>query len=462
MFALEVEYLMARVIASVHNDRTMVEWPPHPARLFSALVAAYKECDLGDGARAALEWLETLPEPRIYAKPPEHEGAVRDTHGIFVPVNDSSTIPERRPRQVRWFPAFTPQDAHVWFIWNDVAEAEQHVGALQRIAENVTYLGHSMSPVRVCVSDAVPEPTMIPDRTGNIMLRTTGKGRLRHLEETYRLREKNVTIQPHLGRVTRYRLSGEVQAKRSESLFRHAFVFERVDGPALPVESTAKLTGTVRKAILDLYPDPVPEVISGHEADGKQSDRPHLAVTPLPDVGHRYADGHIMGFALWLPLDLQTEILNTLEDALLGLDSLTLGKHGVWKIRQVSADIATRAAAGLRLTTYTKPHQTWASVTPVVFGRFPKKSQVGPGKDGGKIFAELCDLIGLPKPVEARLGSVSAFHGAPKASECVPSERFTNRLRAHVVIRFPEPVDGPLLIGAGRYIGFGLCRPLLE
>ena len=168
-----------------------------------------------------------------------------------------------------------------------------------------------------------------------------------------------------------------------------------------------------------------------------------------------------MGFAVWLPSDLQAEVLETLEDALVGLDSLTLGKYGVWKIRQLSADMAARVAAGLRVTTYTKPHHTWASVTPVVFGKFPKKSQVGPGKDGGRIFAELCELIGLPRPIEARLGPVSAFHGSPKASEWVPSERFANRLRAHVVIRFSEPVQGPVLMGAGRYVGFGLCRPLL-
>jgi CRISPR-associated protein Csb2 len=462
MLAMEIEYLMGRVVASAHNDRTVVEWPPHPTRLFSALVAAYSECDLGDSARAALEWLETLPEPRIYAKPPEHGGSVRDIHGVFVPVNDSSQIPESRPRQVRWFPAFTPEDSHVWFIWNDAPEAERHTGALQRVAENVTYLGHSMSPVRVRVSDAVPEPTLIPDHAGNIMLRTTGKGRLSHLEGIYRLRKDNTTIQPGLGRVTRYRSAAEVQVNTPESLFRHVFVFERVEGPKLPAESAAKLAGIVRKAVIGLYPDPVPEVISGHMADGKQADKPHLAVTPLPDVAHRYADGHIMGFALWLPSDVQAEILETLEDALAGLDSLTLGKYGVWKIGQVSADIAARAAAGLRFTTYTKPHHTWASVTPVVFGKFPKKSQTGPGKDGGKIFGELCELIGLPRPIEVRLGPVGAFHGSPKASECVPSERFANRLRAHIVIRFAEPVQGPVLMGAGRYAGFGLCRPLLD
>jgi len=461
MLALQVEYLMGRVLVSAHNDRTAVEWPPHPARLFSALVAAYEECDLGDRAKAALEWLEALPQPAIYAKPTEHEGMVRNAHKVFVPVNDSSEVPESRSRQVRWFPAFTPQDSHVWFIWNDATETERHADALQQIAENVTYLGHSMSPVRVRVSDSVPEPTLMPDLAGNIMLRTTGKGRLQHLEETYRLRKENTTIQPRLGRVTRYRCVGEAQVNFSKSLFRQAFIFMLMDGPTLPLESAAKLTSIVRKAVMGLYPDPAPEVISGHAQDGKQSENPHLAVTPLSDVGHRHADGHIMGFALWMPSNASAEILETLEDALADFDSLTLGTYGVWKIRQLTADITGRAAAALRPVTYTRAHDTWASVMPVVFGKFPKKSQVGPGKDGGRVFAELCELINLPKPIETRLGPVSAFYGAPKASEYVPPERFANRLRAHVVIRFAKPVEGPVLMGAGRYVGFGLCRPLL-
>jgi CRISPR-associated protein Csb2 len=32
----------------------------------------------------------------------------------------------------------------------------------------------------------------------------------------------------------------------------------------------------------------------------------------------------------------------------------------------------------------------------------------------------------------------------------------------HAVIDFAEPVRGPVLIGAGRYNGFGVCRPLPE
>lgn len=34
------------------------------------------------------------------------------------------------------------------------------------------------------------------------------------------------------------------------------------------------------------------------------------------------------------------------------------------------------------------------------------------------------------------------------------------RWRVHVALRFPPPVAGPLLLGAGRYQGYGICRPL--
>jgi len=30
----------------------------------------------------------------------------------------------------------------------------------------------------------------------------------------------------------------------------------------------------------------------------------------------------------------------------------------------------------------------------------------------------------------------------------------------HAVVEFSEPVRGPVIIGAGRFVGFGLCLPL--
>jgi CRISPR-associated protein Csb2 len=85
MFTLEVDYLMGRVLASRHDDRRQVEWPPHPTRLFSALVAAYEECDLGEEAAMALEWLEALPPPAINTLPSNQGEFCRDVHDMVAP-----------------------------------------------------------------------------------------------------------------------------------------------------------------------------------------------------------------------------------------------------------------------------------------------------------------------------------------------------------------------------------------
>lgn len=467
MLALEVEYLMGRALASRRENRKAVEWPPHPARLFSALVAACKECDMGEDARAALQWLEALPAPAIYANPPSHEDWVRDVHDVFVPVNDASQVgvlPERRSKQVRWFPAYTPQDRHVWFIWKDATDVSERVHALKKVAANVTYLGHSMSPVRVAAVTSVANinPTLVPHPDGTVMLRTTGPGRLMHLETVFEQRKENATIQPRLGKVSRYRITDQQQKITQASLFRYAFAFRRKSGPNLPLESVIKLTDVVRKAIMRHIPDPIPEILSGHDDKRAPTCLPHLAVAPFADVGHRHADGHVMGFGLWLPGSAREEEIILLEEAVFKIKELTLGRYGIWQVEQLYADELAHAPLSIRPATYERSHHAWASVTPVVFGKFPKESQVGPGKSGGKVFAELCEMIGLPPPAEVRLGPVSVFQGAPKASEFIRPKQAEGKLMAHVYLRFPERVKGPVLIGAGRFIGLGLCRPYTE
>lgn len=34
------------------------------------------------------------------------------------------------------------------------------------------------------------------------------------------------------------------------------------------------------------------------------------------------------------------------------------------------------------------------------------------------------------------------------------------RFLTHAVIRFSQPVEGPVILGAGRFVGLGLCRPI--
>ena len=89
MTAIEVNFLTGRYIATAHHDREAHEWPPHGARLVSAMVATWADSEDPDVAeRAALEWLEAQPPPRITAP----EAVPRRTVSHFVPVNDTRVI----------------------------------------------------------------------------------------------------------------------------------------------------------------------------------------------------------------------------------------------------------------------------------------------------------------------------------------------------------------------------------
>ena len=88
-FGIEVNFLTGRYVATFHNDRRQPEWPPHPARLFSALVATWADADEPDRSeREALEWLEAQGHPAIAASC----AVPRKVVSHFVPVNDVSIV----------------------------------------------------------------------------------------------------------------------------------------------------------------------------------------------------------------------------------------------------------------------------------------------------------------------------------------------------------------------------------
>ncbi|MCA9730131.1 MAG: type I-U CRISPR-associated protein Cas5/Cas6, partial [Candidatus Eisenbacteria bacterium] len=89
MLAIEVSFLTGRYVATAYDDRDSAEWPPHPARLYSALAAAHFESETPSAEeRSALEWLAELPPPAIRAP----MAAARDSVRVFVPVNDVSVV----------------------------------------------------------------------------------------------------------------------------------------------------------------------------------------------------------------------------------------------------------------------------------------------------------------------------------------------------------------------------------
>src|SRR5439155_24185821 len=101
-------------------DREQAEWPPHPGRVFMAMVAAHYQTGAAAAERAALEWLEALDPPLMHAP----NGQSRAVVTQFVPVNDKSgpskamlqSAPIARDRQPRTFARTWLDGDTVWLM----------------------------------------------------------------------------------------------------------------------------------------------------------------------------------------------------------------------------------------------------------------------------------------------------------------------------------------------------------
>ncbi len=249
------------------------------------------------------------------------------------------------------------------------------------------------------------------------------------------------------------------------SLFDPRLVVLALTGQRLSLHSTLKLTEALRGAMLAACPEPIPEWLSGHSADGRASARPHVALLPLPFVGHEHADGRVMGLALALPREADSAAAAAILEPWLRDEYGFALPFRLFNAEWLDclAELETRESppVSLRAGLWTRPARRWASVTPVVLDRHCD------GKDkwekAAEIVKDACQRIGLPRPSEVLLHPVALVEGAPHASEFPYLTRKSDGGRmhhAHAVLWFDEPVAGPVLIGAGRFRGYGLCRPL--
>jgi CRISPR-associated protein Csb2 len=476
MFALAVEFLMGRYVATAFNDRDRPEWPPHPARLYSALVATHFDEPRPD-ERAALEWLEEQGDPYLSAS----ESFERETCTAFVPVNDKAAEPDRRLRQPRTSPSVTPARPRVVFVWPEATPSHETAAALDRLAARVVRLGHSSSLVSVRTLDEPVEPDWHPDDRGEMRLRVVAPGQLRNLEQLFALhRETEPRVMPASFRLYSDR-SVSQRPPTLQSVFSEDWlILRRSAGIGLPATATVGLARMVRKVILSVADEPIPEVVSGHRSDRTPSEQPHLAVVPLPFVGHARADGALMGVALVLPRTVSAADRRALFRAVEkwenahreGTDEapplpVNFGSAGSLILQRLDDAPAPRA---LEPDTWCRPARRWLSATPVALDKNPGELRARDPRQLAQAIAEAeetvrlaCERIGLPRPVDVVILPSPALPGAPKVRQFMPFPGGAGRVQrvlTHVAVEFAVPVKGPVLLGAGRYVGLGLMRPV--
>lgn len=549
MLALRIDLLTGRYVATAYNDRYEGEWPIHPARVFSALVAALHDADSPDPLeREALLWLERLPAPDIAAS----NCGMRTAARVFVPVNDVGSmpdfsddaraceeakaelaaaksgaadgrairslqatakkledrlledyraartfnagekidvaralavLPERRGRQPRTFPCVVPDDPVCHFVWRDAAPPAAVRGGLERLARRVTRIGHSSSLVALRWVNDPPRPTWTPsDNTrGARVLRVVSEGQLERLEEEFgRHRETSPRTLP-CGLVPYRSASNAGREAACGNLGEDWLVFGRIQGPAFPSHRGPELAKTLRDALMSAAADPIKVVLSGHEPSGRRTDRPHVACVPLPFVGHRYADGSILGIAVVLPRETSEDDRQYIEDAVVKLEDRAGAARGsqpppVRLVMGAAGELTLQRVVGLPgLRTldpdaWCRASRTWATATPIALDRHPGDLRSRSAAKAAEALRRAvesvesaCTHIGLPAPTEVRIDGSSAVGGAEHAAKYGPYPARAGRFRrelVHAVIRFERPVAGPVVLGAGRFQGLGLCRPL--
>lgn len=539
MFTLEVDLLTGRYAATAHDDRSRAEWPPHPARVFSALVAAHYEGERTPAERAALLWLEAQPAPALEFA----EATERDVHDVFVPVNDVSAVgdlerplrersealeqlrqagadgatlaraerhvarartalaedlealgqadltpsgeplkraaallPERRTRQMRTFPVALPASPRFAFGWS--ADPPPDVlAALEQLCARVTRLGHSSSLVWCRSSARALIPTLVPRDDGDVVLRAVSSGQLERLDRAF---ERHQGIAGRTLPATSQRYGPPVTEPTLIAQGHFAsdgwIVFERVAGGRPLAPKVTELSRALRAALLEQHGGAaMPPALSGHDAAGRPVTTPHVAFIGLPWVGDEHADGSLKGCAIIPPRALsdpdRRELLRLVaqweltrsENSRLTLAGPALPPIQVQRV-QVASMKTTRAALWTRAST------RFVSATAIALDRNPGNLRSNLDRTAHKAaleaeesIAESCVNIGLPRPRSVRVSLDPFLRGLPPARAFRPLPARPGRpprVRVHAVIDFESPVRGPILLGAGRYFGLGLCLPL--
>lgn len=571
MLALRLDFLTGRAVATAYNNREAAEWPPHPARVFSALVATWAEQDSleapeADAERVALEWLEQQEPPAMAFQ----EGEIRTVVTHFVPTNDAtllpatlmasagrrdvlraelaqtqaeqglierdakaakahtrlikkkqaaledadakytracatafavgdasneerrravSLLPETRGRQPRTFPSLALPDPVVHLCWPAVSNCAHRL-ALDRLAARLVRVGHSSSFVHARWLDAAPPPSWVPHERGELMLRVVGSGQFGRLCDEF---ERHGGVEPRVlpFRAQRYQAADEIPEPPGEETrhfdARDWIVLKRIGGPSLPLTRTVDIAQAVRGALMRHADQPIATLISGHAAQGEPTRMPHLLIQPLAHVGHRHADGAIKGVALLLPRALDDAARRPVLRALARWEEQARKESGeededapTLKIgirdgqvlevqRQVWGD---PGLAALRPATWCGVAREWMSVTPVALDRNPgdlgasnATKQSAAFQMAAQTIATACQNVGLPQPLSVTVLPSGTWAGGAKAAQFPPYPPMANKVRrvkVHARIRFAQPVPGPVILGAGRFSGLGLFRPVAE
>jgi len=460
------------------------EWPPSPMRLFQALVAGAARGDAIDADhREALSYLEQLDAP-VIAAPVARSG--KDFRN-YVPNNDlDAALPKeiskqidagtkaladavasiRAPKRVqpRLFDASIPL-RYLYDLTDDAPEE----AAFHALTKGLYQLGwgvdmayaHAVILTSAQAYDLLATHQGVlhrPGGDGRTRLAVPGTGTLRSLE------------QRHAAFRTRFRRAGTaiLFTQPPKALASHIaydappvhLLFDLDPGPIEPTEAHA-LTVAVREAlarklgaVAGADARLVDRFVTGRGAtDADKAAR--VGILPLPSIGHAHADQGVRRVLVTVPASCPIP-RGYLDWALSGLEPA-----GFETVLTPADDRGMLRHYGVA-----EPTRSWGSVTPAaltVRARTHEKSAaVRLTEEAGARAAVVQALrhAGIAARAETIRVQREPFAAkGTRADAFAAPPRFPAACLWHVEIILDRPVEGPLVLGDGRYLGLGLMAP---
>jgi CRISPR-associated protein Csb2 len=108
------------------------------------------------------------------------------------------------------------------------------------------------------------------------------------------------------------------------------------------------------------------------------------------------------------------------------------------------------------LRQYVGASTTWSTVTPVILPGHDDRDPAKAGKLLKTAFAQAGCAPELMNQTELEWRRVGFRAGVDLAWRYLPPKNLEHKPRYHVRVRFPHAIAGPLVVGSGRFRGFGL------
>lgn len=502
------------------GDQVHPEWPPSPLRLFQALVNASARHGETE-AVSELEWIERQPPPTIIATPPDE---VQPRYGFknFVPDNvgdleakswahgkDSDISDYRTAKEIR--PTRLRENTVVHYLWPLADSASFDLAECKRMARAISAFGWGIDMVVADAALITPEEAdamagerwLPAEQGGGVSLRVPAEGTLADLRARYEAFCGRISLEndavfkpvPPLATFVRavYRKASEMATPPFA-----VFALRKPDDSGFATFATARrglhLGGMLRHCAAQIGPQMgwdekrVAEFVLGHgetrDAAHKPVEGPRVVFIPLPSIEWRGADkGHTVGPIRRVLVTIKGSILPSEFSAI--VRALEGGELVDEKTKQPIAFLRRQSIQDGAISDYCAEAREWVSVTPVILpghddrNKLRRKLSTGSLTPHEKAEAvrKLESRIEMLLRKALRQSSVpdeiiagaqlqwrgtGFLPGVELATEYAVSGQHRRFRRVHCRIVFDRPVNGPLCIGGGRFLGLGLFASVPE